>query len=180
MQFTWVWKHSCSQGMHSLEYWESRRQNGMDFLTQFSEGHFFLTDTPRKSWENKALQITVRWPCIEAVGPVKTALDEWIIWGILCKSDRFLNGHHMGAGRWLAKVSVLLLLDRLPSSMLSMKGTDTKWFPKPLSRLCADRGLSCLSRRQVLGWTEPRARPQLCCQPLSALMHRDNCLPGVC
>ena len=32
----------------------------------------------------------------------------------------------MGAGRWLAKVSVLLLLDRLPSSALSMKGTDTK------------------------------------------------------
>lgn len=114
---------------------------------------------------------------MEAVEPVKTALDEWIIRELLYKSDGFLNGHHMGAGRWLAKVSVLLLLDRLPSSMLSMKGTDTKWFLKPLARLCLDRGHSCLSRQQVLDRAEPWARLQLRCQPLSALMLRDNCLP---
>lgn len=58
------------------------------------------------------------------------------------------------------------------------EGHDTKWFLKPLARLCLDRGHSCLRRRQVLDWAVPRARLQLCCQPLSALMLRDTAYLG--
>lgn len=62
----------------------------------------------------------------------------------------------MGAGRWLARVSVLLLLDRLPCSRLSTEGTGTKGFLKLLTSLSLDRGCgSCLSRWQVLAWTVP-------------------------
>lgn len=61
----------------------------------------------------------------------------------------------MGAGRWLAKVSVLLLLDRLPCSRLSTEGTGTQGFLKLLANLGLDRGGSGQSRWQVPARTVP-------------------------
>jgi hypothetical protein len=135
MESTSLQKHPCylPGPPWSPESPESRM--GLEFFSSYLQAMSSLA-IPNDSPVKTKLCKLVRWLCTEAVGTVKTALDEWIIWGSLCKSDGFLNGHHMGAGRWLAKVSVLLLLDRLPSSLLSMKGTDTKWLLKPLARLC--------------------------------------------
>lgn len=116
--------------------------------------------------------------CTEEDGMVQETQDGCIILQLLEKRVKVLNGHHMGTGRWLAQVSVLLLLHRLPPACCQ-RGFRAKCFPMPLARLCLDREPSCRCRQQVLDWAKPGARPQLCHQPLSALMLHGNHLPGL-